>query len=67
MSKLIGKIVFIINKGSSYYDEWGIIKSYDDGLYHIAIADGFNELVFNRDEFRVPRNQKYYEELFVGS
>jgi len=60
MTKLIGKKVIITTKGSMEYDQWGIVKFFDGDSYHIAIANSSSiTQIFDRDEFRVPRNQKY--------
>jgi len=58
-SKLIGKKVYITDKDSIYYDEWGIIKYYDGEYYHIAIANGVDSLpIFKRNEFKVKKQVK---------
>lgn len=54
-SRLVGKRAFITNKDHWAYNEWGIIKGFDGEYYHIAIANGAEELIFSRDEFRVRR------------
>lgn len=55
-SKLIGKKVYITAKDSWACGEWGIIKMFDGDYYHIAIANEENmDLVFTRNEFRLPR------------
>lgn len=57
-SKLIGKKVYITDKDSIYYNEWGIIKYYDGECYHIAIANGDDSLpIFNRDQFIIKRTK----------
>ena len=58
-SKMIGKKVYIIDKNSFYYNEWGIIKYYDGEYYHIAIANGEDILpIFKRNEFKVKKQVK---------
>ena len=58
-SKLIGKKVFIIDPESIYFGEWGTIADYDGEVYYVRIADGKDsEPIFDRDQFKVPRNQK---------
>lgn len=55
-SKLIGRRVYITDKDSIYYGEWGIIAHYDGECYHIAIAAGRDSSpIFDRDQFKVPR------------
>ena len=51
----IGKKCFIKDKGSIYYNEWGIIKDYDGEFYHVAIANGKNLSIFDRDQIRISR------------
>lgn len=61
-SKLIGKIAFITDPESIYNGEWGRIADFDGEVYYIAIANGKDgNPVFDRDQFRVPRNQKGYD------
>lgn len=58
-SKLIGKRVYITDPESIYFGEWGIVVDYDGEVYYIAIAGGMNSLpVFDRDQFKVPRERK---------
>lgn len=55
-SKLIGRRVYIIDKDSIYFGEWGIVTDYDGEAYHIRIADGSDSVpIFDRSQFRVPR------------
>jgi ribosomal protein L21E len=54
-SKLIGKKVYITDPESIYHGEWGEIMDYDGEVYHIAIAQGKTWVIFDRDQFRVPR------------
>ena len=57
-SKLIGKFAYITDKDSMYYQEWGEIKDYDGEVYYIAIAqDSKQEVIFDRDQFKVPQKQ----------
>ena len=56
--KCIGKFAFITDPDSIYYREWGEIMDFDGDVYHIAIAqDSKSTVVFDRDQFRVPRKQ----------
>ena len=55
---LIGKFVTITNRQSWAYDQWGIVKYFDGTYYHIALYNGTETLVFERNEFRVRRNTK---------
>jgi hypothetical protein len=58
-SKLIGKTAYITNRDSQYYNEWGTIQYYDGDYYHIAIADGKDNLpIFSRDEFKIRRTKE---------
>lgn len=58
-SKLIGKKAYITDPESIYFGEWGIIDYFDGEVYGIRIADGRDSIpVFDRDQFRVPRNTK---------
>ena len=50
---LENKKVTIINKESEFYNEWGIIKGYDGEYYHIALWNGEDQLIFNRNEFKI--------------
>lgn len=52
---LIGKKVTIKCPDSWANGEWGIIKAFDGEYYYIAIANGEDELVFERSEFTVNR------------
>lgn len=57
-SKLVGKRVYIIDKESIYYGEWGIVAHYDGDSYHIRIANGSDSVpVFDRKQFMVPRKK----------
>jgi hypothetical protein len=59
-SKLIDKMVMITDKESMYYNEWGIVKAFDGDDYHIAIANGTDNLmIFKRQDFKVSRNPYY--------
>lgn len=58
-SKLIGKKVYITDTESIYFGEWGTVVDFDGEVYYVAIADGKTSLpIFDRDQFRVPRNNK---------
>lgn len=54
----IGKLCYIKNKESIYFEEWGVIKHFDGELYHVAIANGCESMAaFDRSEIHIPRNQ----------
>ena len=58
MNNIIGKIAYIRDKDSIYFGEWGrIIDCNEDGEYFIAIADGDNAPIFDRDQFRLRRSR----------
>ena len=65
MSKeVIGSVVFITNKDSMYYGEWGRVVYIDGDIYGVAIADGMNNIPeFTRNEFRFPKIQSYYSKV----
>jgi hypothetical protein len=55
-SKLIDQKVYITDKESIYYGEWGIVKAYDGQCYHIAIANGTDCMpIFDRKQFKIYR------------
>jgi hypothetical protein len=55
---LIDRKVFITDKDSIYYNEWGTVKHYDGEYFHIAIADETDHLpIFNRDQFTVSKTK----------
>lgn len=55
-SKLIGKKVYITDKESIFFDEWGIVDYFDGEYYGVRIANGSDSVpVFDRDQFKVPR------------
>lgn len=58
--KLIGKRVYITDKNSIYYQDWGIIKALNGDSFAVAIANGDDKHsypIFDRDQFQIPRNQ----------
>lgn len=58
-SKLIGRRVYITDPESIYFGEWGIVDYFDGDVYGVRIADGRDSIpVFDRDQFRVPRERK---------
>ena len=57
MNSLIGKRVTITSKEHQDCGNWGVVKSFDGDQYHIAMNAGNTVLVFDRDEFRVSRQQ----------
>ena len=64
VDKLVGKYVIITDKESNYCGEWGIVKMFDGDLYHVGIAnDNKSAVVFDREQFKIPRNQKHYMSL----
>lgn len=57
-SNLIGKVVFITDKESIYYGEWGIVDYYDGECYGLRIAgEKIASAIFERFQFKVPRKQ----------
>ena len=65
-TKLIGKYVFINDKESIYFQEWGRIVDFDGDVYYIAIADGADSIpIFDRSQFKVPHRQwlRYHADL----
>lgn len=61
-SNLQGRKVYIADKESIYFGEWGIVDHYDGEVYHIRIADGsierYSMPIFDRDQFKVSRKVK---------
>ena len=58
---LKGDIVFITDKESIYFRDWGRIEYIDSDVYGIAIADYRRSIPeFYRDQFRIsiPTNNK---------
>lgn len=45
-----GMRVEIRTKDSCYDGEWGIVRYIDGNEYHIALWNGSEQLIFNRDE-----------------
>ena len=55
-SKLIGRTVYITDKGSLFYGEWAVVAHYDGEYYHVMIANGHEiNVIFERNQFKVPR------------
>ncbi len=54
---LAGQKVYITDKESIYFDEWGTVVDFDGECYHVAIANGKSAVIFNRNQFKVPRNK----------
>lgn len=55
---LIGKKVYIIDRESIYFGEWGIIDYFDGENYGVRIADGKGSVPeFLRWQFKVPRTK----------
>ena len=57
---MIGKIVYITDKESIYYGEWGrVVSVNEDGEYLIAIANGTDSLpIFDRKQFKIRKEQR---------
>jgi len=56
--KLIGQKVYITDKESMYFDEWGIIQEAFGGEYVVAIANGTDSMpIFERWQFKIPREK----------
>lgn len=55
----VGTKVDIKSPESMYNGEWGIVKLFDGDYYHVAIANGNDCPIFERNELRVPKNQYY--------
>jgi hypothetical protein len=65
---MIGVRVDIVDKQSPYYGHWGYIKLWDGNHYHVSGGSFSSELgeitpVFDRDEFKVPRNIDVYKRM----
>lgn len=61
-TKLVGKRVYVVDKESIYYGEWGTVADFDGELYHGKIANGSDTMpVFDRKQLYVPR-QKVLQE-----
>jgi len=52
-----GKVVVIKSPESMYNGEWGVVKYFDGEYYHVAIANGNDCPIFDRNELKVPKNQ----------
>jgi len=60
-SDLLGKVVNIKKYVDSWAaGNWGVIVGFDGQHYHIAINCGDPHLIFDRNEFTVPKRQWYY-------
>ena len=56
--KLIGKKVYITDKESWFFGEWGIIQEAYGGEYVVAIANGSDSMpILERWQFRLPRKK----------
>ena len=38
--------------------EWGIVKHFDGEYYHVAIANGNEQVIFTRSELRLKKEAK---------
>lgn len=57
--KLYGKKVYITDRESIYYGEWGIVDYFDGEVYHVKIANGSDSVpIFDRWQFKVPRKRE---------
>ena len=66
-SKLIGKIVDILDANGRPTCEWGTIIDFDGEYFHIAFANDPNCVpIYSRDEFRVVRDQEGRRKLIGG-
>lgn len=68
--KLIGKLVEIIDEESGYDGHWGFIKDWDGEHFHvsggsIALEHGGITPIFDRDQFKVPRNLEAFRKMGV--
>lgn len=54
-SKLIGKRVEIKSADSQYKGDWGVIKLIENNQYHIALWNGDDTIVLDRDEITIKR------------
>lgn len=54
---IINKIVYITDKESIYFGEWGrVLAATEDGEFYVAIADGTDTLpIFNRKQFKIKK------------
>lgn len=64
-NNLIGRLVKITNKDSLYIGHWGFVRDYDGRWFHVgggSISSEHGEItpVFDRDEFKIPRNIDVY-------
>lgn len=58
-SKMIGKVAYVTDKESIYFEEWGVIAQFDGECYHLKIANGSGAMpMFDRDQLYVPRQQQ---------
>lgn len=64
-SKLIGKYAYITDKNSVYYQAWGEVMDFKDGVCHIIMdTDKKAVIPFSRNQFKVPERQwlRYHAE-----
>lgn len=66
-SKLVGKIVDILDENGKATGNWGTVIGYDGDCYHVAFANDMNCIpIFSRDEIRVCRDQERRKQLVGG-
>jgi hypothetical protein len=54
--KNVGKMCYVKDRNSIYFNEWGIIKDFDGDWYHVSMLNDKNLIViFDRNEIRIPR------------
>ena len=51
----LGTKVYIKSPGSWADGEWGIVNYYDGEFYHVGIAGGEPDLIFDRKELKVAK------------
>ncbi len=55
---MIGRRVYIKNRDSIYFNDWGIVVDYDGKYYHVAIFNDKNcTVIFERNELHIPRKE----------
>lgn len=56
---MIGRMVYIKDKESIYFNYWGIVIAYDGECYHVAMMnDETNVAAFERKQLHIPRKQE---------
>lgn len=55
---MIGREVYINDKESIHYKDWGVIVDYDGEYYHVAIFnDKSHTVIFERNQLYIPRTK----------